>query len=380
MKDSSLFRKYYSGNEKIDWNPHQRKFIINLLKNPQIYLEELRDYLNKGCCYTMHHSYRYQYIIKFFHQDIPLDEIKSRKFIWGYTMPWVKNSGDTLLNYDIEKILGKIITTESKVEKPLEGSKLLKYFINNIIQTHMRALFKLSAYSFEEEIKELSSHFTILSSEEVFGRGRYIWNEPQTMKIVLKAPDMLDNVRLVFLASAENGVLYSRDSIKKDAQEYIDRVQSIPFINAYLKMNQDAILDIYYFNNKGINNYNIESVNKNAKTWQKHDNYVESLKWYEKNNLKPGFDIKEAIRNSKLNDCGCNYRFDNGYIEKAIFFEIIDKNKSNSIWFLLPDNKVLLYHIEGNKVLDYNELKFNEDVKLPFACLLFDADGKTLSN
>jgi len=95
----------------------------------------------------------------------------------------------------------------------------------------------------------------------------------------------------------------------------------VRFISDYLKANPNTKLDLYYFNNKGINDYNIESVNKNPASWARHDKWVENLKWYEKNNIKPTFDIEQSIKTSQQNDCGCNYRFDKSYIEKAIFLK-----------------------------------------------------------
>jgi hypothetical protein len=241
----------------------------------------------------------------------------------------------------------------------------------------------LSAYSYEKEISELSTDFKIISSEEVYGRGRYIWDEPKTIKITLKNKYMLPNVYLQFLDSKYGNTLYSRDSIKKDYKEIVSRVQAIPFITAYLQQDSSAQLDIYYFNNSGINNYNIDGVNKNPTEWKKQDDYIESLKWYEKNNIKPSFDLDKAIKTSERNNCGCNYRFDSDFIKKAIFIEITSNRNASSIWFLLPDNTMLLYHIESYhlddaKVLDMKLDKFANNIQLPFACLRFDKNGNLI--
>ena len=160
-------------------------------------------------------------------------------------------------------------------------------------------------------------------------------------------------------------------------------MQSLSFIIDYLKSDPNAHLDIYYFNNSGINQYNIDGVNKNPAEWKKQDDYIESLKWYEKNNIKPSFDIEEAIKTSERNYCGCNYRFKNDFIKRAIFFEITSARNASSIWFLLPDDTVLLYHVESYhledaKVLDINLDKFGNKTQLPFACLLFDKNGKLI--
>lgn len=252
--------------------------------------------------------------------------------------------------------------------------------MNKIVDYYKPSLYKLSAYSYKKEIDELNSDFKVVSFEEVYGRGRYIWNEPKTMKVVLKNKLMYDNVNLVYLASKKGNTIYSRDSIKKDYANYINRVQSVKFISDYLKANSNSRLDIYYFNNKGINDYNIESVNKNPKEWIKHDKWVEVLKWNSIHNIKLGFDINESIKTSEQVNCGCNYRFNRNYIEKAIFFEVHDANNSSSIWFLLPDNKVLLYIMDNSTALNFKRSEFNDkkDYGLIYPCVLFDTNGQKI--
>lgn len=371
----------YSDKERVDWNEQQKEFIFNKLTDLLIYKEELSDFLSNGGSYTMHHSYKNEFVVKIYTKGSITNEVKSRKYVWGYKMPWTNQSGNTLYNFNIEKTLKDILSTKEKIKAPLKGDKLQKYLVNKIIDNYMPSLYKLSAYSYQKEIEELNSDFKVVSFEEVYGRGRYIWNEPKTMKIVLKNKLMYDNVSLIFLASKYGNTIYSRDSIKKDYANYINRIQSVKFISDYLISNANSRLDIYYFNNKGINDYNIESVNKNPTTWTRHDKWVESLKFYEKNSIKPTFDIDQSIKTSRQNDCGCNYRFDKSYIEKAIFFEIHDTNNNSSIWFLLPDNKVLLYIMDNATALDFKRSDFGDkkDYGLLYPCALFDTEGKRVT-
>lgn len=371
----------YSDKKRVDWNEQQKEFIFKKLTDLLNYKEELSDFLSNGGSYTMHHSYKNEFVVKFYTKGSIPNEVKSRKYVWGYKMPWTNQSGDTLYNFNIEKNLKEILSTKEKLKAPLKGDKLQKYLVNKIIDNYMASLYKLSAYSYQKEIDELNTDFKVVSFEEVYGRGRYIWNEPKTMKIVLKNKLMYDNVSLIFLASKYGNTIYSRDSIKKDYANYINRIQSVKFISDYLILNPNSRLDIYYFNNKGINDYNIESVNKNPTTWARHDKWVESLKFYEKNNIKPTFDIDQSIKTSRQNDCGCNYRFDKSYIEKAIFFEIYDTNNNSSIWFLLPDNKVLLYIMDNATALDFKRSDFGDkkDYGLLYPCALFDTEGKRVT-
>ena len=378
--NSNELLKLYDGKNKIDWNEKQKEYIFKKLIDINAYKSGLNEYLSKGCCYTMHNAYRYEYIVLLYNKTKIVNIFTSRKSIWGYHFPYKDHSNRDAYNFDIDKQLNRLFKQKIKIAEPLKGKDLLKYVVNQIVENNMRELYKLSAYSYEKEISELTTDFTILSSEEVYGRGRYIWDEPKTIKITLKNKYMLPKVYLQFLDSKYGETLYSRDSIKKDYNEIVSRVQAIPFIINYLQNDSSAQLDIYYFNNKGINEYNIDKVNKNPTEWKKQDDYIESLKWYEKSNIKPSFDLDKAIQTSERNYCGCNYRFDSDFIRKAIFLEITSNRNASSIWFLLPDNTMILHHIQSYnlgdaKVLDKKLNRFGNSVQLPFVCLRFDKDG-----
>jgi len=392
----------YNGKHEIDWNPKQKEFIFGKLTDFNVYKSELNRYLSScnpvkpshllpkflrrhqiAICGMGSPTYRYEYVISLYNKNDIINIFTTRKYTSGYYFPYKDLSGRVVYNYKIDKQLNKLFKRKIKIDEPLKGNDLLKYIVNQIIGNNMRELYKLSAYSYEKEISELSTDFKIISSEEVYGRGRYIWDEPKTIKITLKNKYMLPNVYLQFLDSKYGETLYSRDSIKKGYKEIVSRIQAIPFITDYLQQDSSARLDIYYFNNSGINMYNIDGVNKNPTEWKKQDDYIESLKWYEKNNIKPSFDIDEAIKTSERNYCGCNYRFESDFIGKAIFFEITSNRNASSIWFLLPDNTVLLYHVESYQLDDATVLnlkldRFGKSIQLPFACLRFAKKGNLI--
>lgn len=394
----------YNGKTKIDWNEEQKEYILRKLNDVNVCREELNNYISNytpqktthrfsisrvlkfrrvGICGMGMPTYRSEYIISVYNKNEITNIFTSRRRTTGYYFPYGDQSNRLVYNYKVDKQLNKLFNRKIKIDEPLKGNDLLKYIVNQIVDNNMRELYKLSGYSYEKEISELSTDFKIISSEEVYGRGRYIWDEPKTIKITLKNKYMLPNVYLQFLDSKYGESLYSRDSIKKDYKEIVSRVQAIPFITDYLQQDSSAKLDIYYFNNSGINKYNIDGVNKNPSEWKKQDDYIESLKWYEKNNIKPSFDLDKAIKTSERNNCGCNYRFDSDFVKKSIFIEITSNRNASSIWFLLPDNTMLLYHIESYhladaKVLDMKLDKLGNSIQLPFACLRFDKNGNLI--
>lgn len=378
INNPSKLLELYSDKEDIDWNDPQKQFIFKQLTDISNFRKYLNDLLLDSGSYTMHHSYKNEYQVKIFKKGNEPSLIRSRKYVWGYMMPWVKNDDEQIFNYNIETALNKILLYKIKTTEPLSGNTLLKYLVNKIVDNNITSLYQLSAYSYQKEIDELKTDFTILESGEVFVSGGNMKDGINAIKIVLKNKLMFDNISIIFFASKQDRTIYSRDSLKKDFKQYIDRIQTIPFITDYLKSNPKTKLDINYFNNKGNNDDNIDKVNKTPKEWKQHDEYLKSLETSQKLGVKFSFDIGQAIKTSQQVYCGCNYRYDKSYLEKAILFQIVDENGNSSIWFLLPDKKILLYLMQGDRVLNFNYQDFGNSKGLQYPCKLFDFNGKVI--
>ena len=371
--------KFYD-DKYIGWNTQQVNFISEKLNQIETYKKYYEGYLDLGCCVHMHQLYRNEYVIKVFENGTLTNTFTSRKSLPNSKkFPWTDSKDLKNYNQNVDKLFFEIIGSKKQYQKLMVGNELTKHLVTKIIDYHKPTLYELSAYDYFEELNELKSDFDILNIGEVYGRGRYIWNEPKTYYARLTNNLMMPQVNIMFLATKEGKTIYSRDSIKSDYKEIINRVQKVEFLMNYITQNQLIKLDIYYFNNKPINEYNIDNFNKSPLEWKNQDNYIESLKWYEKNNIKPSFNINEAIKTSEKNNCGCNYRFERSFAEKAIFLELNDKeSKENSVWYLLPDNTVLLYIMQGEKVLEYNYTKFGKSIGLQYPCVLFDFKGNII--
>lgn len=362
--------KFYN-DKYISWNIKQIDYISEKLSQIETYKKHFADYLELGCCVGMHQSYRDEYIIKVFENNSLIDTYSSRKSLPNTKkIPWTNSNRSLNYNILIDKILFKLIKDKKKFNKTIIGDELTKYLVTKIIDYHKKTLYELSAFDYLEELSELKSDFEILNIGEIYGRGRYIWNEPQTYYARLTNNLMLPQVNIMFLATKEGKSIYSRDSIKSNYKDIINRIQKIEFLMNYIKSNQSANLDIYYFNNKPINDYNIDNFNKTPEQWLKHDKFLEGIKKHEK---------EDAIRISKQLYCGCNFRFEKQFVEKAIFIELNNKvDKENSIWYLLPDNTILLYIMQGEKVLDYEYTEFGKNRGIQYPCVLFDLKGNII--
>ena len=257
----------------------------------------------------------------------------------------------------------------------------MKYLANNIVESNTNELYKLAPYKFIADINKLRTDFEILGFEEIHTIGRYNGDNLPLISIFLKNNLMLPNVTIHYYASVQDKKLFPSDSLKKDYKYILERFQNSNFLADYIKKNKNSKLDIYYFDDKGINDYSIKGINADVKSWEKFDLHEKDLrKWYETSPSKDTFDLEKAIETSKFLDCGCNYRFKKDFVEKALFFEIKDERNS-SIWFLLPDNSFLLYIMDNEKVLDFSrtDLNLKKGNGLIFPCLLFSKEGKLIN-
>jgi len=379
-KPEKLIRYY--NNSYIDWNEKQIEFISEKLSQLKTYKDNFEDYLNSGCCVHMHQRYRDEYVIKVFENNILTDTYKSRKSRPNTRkIPWKNNDNLVNFNLNIDKTLFNAIGNTKKYQKILGRKKLTKYLVKEIIDYHSPTLYKLSAFDYYNELNELKSDFEILNTGEMSGGGRYIWNEKKTYYARLTNSIMMERINIMFLVTEEKNSIYSRDSIKSDYKSIINRVQNIEFLTSYVRENPNSQLNIYYFNNSAINAYNIDNFNKNPEEWKKHDNFLERNKKYNDVEPKPSYANADATRVSKQLYTGCNYRFDKDFAEKAIFIELNNKeNKENSVWYLLPDNTVLLYLMQGEKVLNYDYKEFGKFKGIQYPCTLFDLKGNIIDN
>lgn len=379
IQNPKKFIKYYD-DKYIGWNAHQVDYISEKLGELDTYKKYFAEYLELGCCIDMHLRYRDEYIIKVFNNDSLIDSYTSRKSLPNTKkIPWTNSNGTLNYNISIDKIFFELTEDKKAFNNSISGGELTKYLVSEIIDYHQPTLYDLSAYDYLMELNELKTDFEVLNIGEVYGSGRYIRGGTKTYYARLTNNLMLSQLNIMFLAMKKRKSIYSRDSIKSDYKTIIDRVQNVEFLINYIKQNPSVKIDIYYFNNKPINDSNIDGFNKSPEQWAKHDNFLENIKQFEKDEPKPSYANEDAIRVSKQLYCGCNFRFEKEFADKAVFIELKNtENKENSIWYLLPDNTVLLYIMQGEKVLEYNYSDFGKSSGLQYPCVLFDLEGNII--
>ncbi|MDD4739486.1 MAG: hypothetical protein PHG98_06015 [Bacteroidales bacterium] len=282
-------------------------------------------------------------------------------------IPWeFTNTTKKTFNINISKSLLKIFEDKIFVYDFSEDrDHLIEILLKNYVVEKINDDLKQISYKqFSKEIDELKKEFQILSIEEESGSSRYYDSDNQKFKIELKNSFMKDNVYLKCFLYNYNGKLYSRDSILKEYKDIIDRVQSIEFISDYLCNNPNSRLDIYYFNNDGINKDIIESFNGTSNGWKEYDKDIS--------------EGKEGYLNLR---CGCNFRLDNEYLKGSIVFDLEDKDKLHSTWILLPNNTPVLYILDSDSIFNYSrkELGFDQEHSFIYPCKKFDRKGNIIN-
>lgn len=66
-------------------------------------------------------------------------------------------------------------------------------------------------------------------------------------------------------------------------------------------------------------------------------------------------------------------------LEQAIVFELVNENNATSLWLLFPNDLVLLFRMDGEKVLNYPYTQFGENKGNLYPCLRFNKDGEIIN-
>lgn len=336
IKTNPLSLKTNYKENKYKWNKSQTSYISNELSNINNYIEQYAEYLDPYKSVSIPPYYENEIIIECFQNGILLDRIESNKSkpFRIYQFPWTNSiSDDEYYNINLGEVVLDILNMKNPSGNLLQGKKLLNYLSSKVIESKRKKLLELSVNTYQSEVDELKDDFTIVHAREKTTYGGYT-GDGGIIVLILQNEKMLPNIYFSVGLSIQKSTLYFRDSIKNDFQYILDKVQSITFISNYLKENSDRKLYIHYFNNKPINEY---------------------------------------IYNHVIRTCVVQQ------LEGAITFELINENNDTSLWLLLPNDFILLFRMDGGKVLNYPYTQFGENKGDLYPCLRFDKSGEIVN-
>jgi len=361
-------------DKSFKWTPAQRRFILPILNDISNYKSLYEEQLYTGFDFiTGIDGYRYktQFVVKTYSNRQLRHAATSNLSHSGYALPWVDTvTGTENYNPALKKLA---VLLGHKINNP-SGTELTKSLAKGIIKQNSQKLNALAAETFSADMDDLKQVFEI---EKARRNDRTIKDQ---YIITLHNNKMLPNVHLNFYASAKKDKLYTPDSIKADYEQLVSRIQNITFISDYLKTDPNTQLYINYYNNTAITGYDIDRINKNPKLWAKHDKYVAKKTAFAEKYPAAKEYLASDIKYSVNRYCSCNLRLEEGFIKKGITFEIRTGDSGYSTWVLLPDDRVLLYTMQGETLLNFKyDTWGNKHTGVQTPCRVFDTMGNSLN-
>ncbi|HVS90478.1 MAG TPA: hypothetical protein VHE59_00500 [Mucilaginibacter sp.] len=364
----------YVRNKYKHWTESQIAFAKAQLTNPDNYQKALNRLILKEGYAVLAIDGGSSFDVTLYYQGYKAVFVKASENPLG--MPWHIDSANSF-NPAIPELLARLIPNRkwSNQSRFNASKSLMKELARQIYddncETKMR---ELSALSFTKEIGELKRKFNVASVVEYAYYSRYISPKGQTFLITLKNDSLPQGAQILYFLSRVNNTLYSRDFLFKDFDRIKSQVERVRFIIDFLKANTSRKLNIGYFDNKAVSESNIEGFNTDPKKWEEHDKMAKifaSIHTSETDSAR-----QENNKVSLQVDCGCNFRFNNNYLKKAIFLELIDEDRNSSVWILMPDGTPILWFFDGERVYKYPYQVFGTDGRsIQYACKKFNLDG-----
>ncbi|MXN91046.1 hypothetical protein GR160_07370 [Flavobacterium sp. Sd200] len=258
-----------------------------------------------------------------------------------------------------------------------KGRELTHELANKIIIDNAQRLRELQAEKHSSYIEDLKKTFIVENAQVDKFTNMYLF--------LLRTADMPQNMHINFYATEQKNRLTTADSLVVKYKQIVYRINQISFINNYLQQDPETHLYIEFKNHKPIDSEIINEVNTNPALWAKHDKYQKEQEEHAEKYPESKQHLFDAIRYSVQQNCGCNVRYDENKIKDAISFKIVTpqaehEGNGTSSWLLLPDGRILLYFMQGDKAMYFDYSTWgNKFTGVQRPCKVFDDQGKVLN-
>ncbi len=362
------------------WTPQKITFVKQQLSEVDNFEQALNSVLVQGGFSSSDQGIDFKAI--FYYKDLRPITIEANGNSMG--MPW-KIDSDLSFNPAIPILISQILPMNSSYNKRRFNSQqwLIPALVNDIYHDKCeKKMNELAILEFAKEVDELKAKYTIVSSSEYPYRDGYISGDKQVLKFELHDFFMLANLNIDLYLTREKNTIYSRDSILNKGFKLVQTVQEIPFIRNYLLADSSRKLMINFENGASINNTVIDGFNKSEIEWKNYDNDVLQRHWMDSMKIGSGRDETAALAVSKEIYCGCNFRLDNIFLRRGIYFVIHDENKGDwSNWIILPDSTIILWWVQGDGFLNYRNTDLGVDGKgLHNVCKKISRNGEIIND
>ncbi|MBL0913804.1 MAG: hypothetical protein IBJ09_15670 [Bacteroidia bacterium] len=345
----------YARERRTYWTPAQEAYMLAALKDPARLRDALNEVVGREGIYVISRP-RYDFrVVLYYRNRVPFS-IEADANPLG--MPWILH-GRLSYNPALPRLFADLLpeSDQSANRKRFRAESGLPEKLSESVCDHLKPqLDSLAAAAIMAELLPLNAVFDMSGAREYGYFGRYISSKEQLYKVSLRNEYMHPQISLQYMVSRSGKGLYPRDSLLREWKNVVGRVQGIPFLQEFLDGNSARRLDLYYFNNSGMNPYLKNGFNKNPEEWARYDK-------------DPDPRFLELY-------CGCNFRLPDAWLDEALFFELFDEENNASIWIVLPDNTPVLYHFSGPQVYRYSSADMGTNGGgVQYACKKFNPDG-----
>lgn len=368
---------YVKGVRK-HWIDTQVHYIKQQLMDTANYLTAVREYFINPY-YDFGIDGGLVFNAKLYSNGIVKDSAAASQNAFG--MPWKTSSGFSF-NPAIPQIFFDILpkkrlsTTRRfnfrKYRKHLIPA-FAKYEVVNSYK-YTKKLEDLAVLEFRKEIEGLNSKFQVITATEYHSCDSYLPYSRLFIKIVLRSKSALPNTELDFFLEEKGNKLYTQDSVLKKGDSIFNAIQNITYVREGLLHDTSASLHVYFMNGSSMNDKAAESFNGNPNKWKSADDWRDFIHRATSKGEKFVFDTTESMQQSDEYNCGCNFRLNRSFLNKGIYFTIDSEvGRFHSVWLLLPDKTLVLWHFDGTYIFNGNYIKSSEREN---SCLKFNLNDK----
>jgi len=361
-----------------DWTPRQTAFAKKELGDYSNYDPAARRAILQEGSYYIAKDFALSFNLQCYYQGDTARSVNASENYLG--LPW--QVGNRLsYNPGIARAIITLLPEDLSGNLPrLKGARLLQLLARQVYEDKISPeLPNLAVLEYTGYTNELKRDFTVLGVAEASLDWLEFKHDPQTFRFTLEHPSLHPGIQLLFYAIRLGHSLYPPDSLREVFPLLRDRIEHVKFLMDYLDGNPNRKINLFFFNHLAISRRHIADFNQDSTHWKLHDAWVKDMAMYQTSKVKPDFDIAESIETSKRVECGCNFRFDNGWLQRSILFEVRDEYGNSSTWLLLPDNTPVLWYFQGENVykLTHKDLGTNgRSVQYP--CRKLDAEGNLM--
>lgn len=331
FKKRHLF-SYYE-QYRMTWTREQIQFTRKELAKPDNIDYAIRRYILRYHYTRLHSSGGRTFTVSLQYPDHQTTLTASSN---KYGIPWKDERGSLYYNVGIsQSLLALLPAVPSANWTAFQPEDLVPGLAGQIYQDRCaKAVGLMSWHIYRKQFKQLKKRYAIGAISEQERSYDWQWNGEKRLYFQVKNATMPQGVYLGVALTVTDGKLFPVDSLLHQAPRYIQQVQRVPFLMAFLAADT-ARRAVVSFNN-------LRSLSEKMKEYQ-----------------LSGHDCLQGVSASYLNQC--------------VAFRLTEENGRDSVWLITPQLDVILLYYFGQGAYKYSDAQLGNNRQR--ACKHFNLDG-----